>query len=120
MRTRTGHARTVQVASAPPVAGLGPLAGAASADRPVDAAGNGEVVPASLTGLSVAASKGVATMAGTGSRGVGARLAAVLPAVAAQAVVLAVAVLLLVLVEPGATETTLTPTPTPQSAPIAP
>ncbi len=55
----------------------------------------------------------------TGSRGTGARLAAVLSAVAAQAVVLAVVVLLLVLVQPGATGTTLTPTPTPQSAPVA-
>jgi hypothetical protein len=60
------------------------------------------------------------TVAESVSRGAGARLAAVLLAVAAQTVVLAVVVLLLVLVRPGATETTLTPTPTPQSAPVAP
>jgi hypothetical protein len=110
----------VPAALAPPVAVIGPLAGAALVDRPVNPGSNVAVVPGILTGPSMATSKGVATMADTGSRGAEARLAAVLLAVAAQAVVFAVVVLLLVLVQPGATETTLTPTPTPQSAPVAP
>jgi hypothetical protein len=119
MRTRSGHARTVPVALAPPVAvvaALGPLAGAALADRPVNAGSSVAVAPGCLTRPRLPASQRSSAMAGAGSRGAGARVAAVLLAVGALAVVL----LLLFLVQPGAIETTLTPTPMPQSAPVAP
>lgn len=64
MRTRSKHARMVTAGLASPVALValvGPLAGGASADRPMDMTSTVAVVPGSVTGLSATTSRGVTT-----------------------------------------------------------
>ncbi len=66
----TCPASTTSTGQPPPVALvalLGPLAGAASADRPIDGGSTVTVVPGSLTDVSVTTSEGVLTIAFTES-----------------------------------------------------